>query len=103
MLYMAKTAYLQEDDSVRCEGLSEADAEAKPWALLALTRAADDDPGWRLVGTYASESAALAARRRLSRRLDTASGDPQFRYERTARRRRARSTDVDQDADLQSI
>ena len=69
MLYMARTAHLQEDASIRCDGVAEADAEAKPWALLALTRAAEDDPGWRLVGTYESETAALAARRRLSRRL----------------------------------
>jgi|SRR5690242_17159978 hypothetical protein len=100
MLYMAKTAHLQEDESVRCDGLSEADAQATPWALLALTRAAVDDPGWRLVGTYASEAAALAARRRLSRRY---SGDPQFRYESAARRRPAKPTDIDQGADLQSI
>jgi hypothetical protein len=72
MLYMARTAHLQEDQSIRCEGVAEADAEAMPWALLALTRAAGDEPGWRLVGTYASETEALAARRRLSRRLDSA-------------------------------
>ena len=101
MLYMAKTAHLQEDDSVLCEGLSEADAVATPWALLALTRVDVDDPGWRLVGTYASEGAALAARRRLSRRLDTAA-DRQFRYE-SAARQPAEPTDIDQGADLQSI
>jgi hypothetical protein len=72
MLYMARTAHLQKDESIRCEGVAEADAEAMPWALLALTRAAGDDPGWRLVGTYASETEALSARRRLSRRLDSA-------------------------------
>ncbi len=72
MLYMARTAHLQEDESIRCDGVAEADAEATPWALLALTHAAGDDPGWRLVGTYASETAALAARRRLSRRLASA-------------------------------
>lgn len=103
MLYMAKTAHLQEDESIRCDGISEADAKVTPWALLALTRADADDPGWRLVGTYASEAAALAARRRLSRRLDTAAGDPQFRYEPAGRRRRRKPTDIDQGADLQSI
>ncbi|MGH7124877.1 MAG: hypothetical protein ACREFI_10930 [Stellaceae bacterium] len=77
MLYMARTAHLQEDVSIRCAGVAEADAEATPWALLALTsRAPGNDAGWRLVGTYPSETAALAARRRLSRRLDsTTSGD----------------------------
>ncbi len=74
MLYMARTVHLQEDESIRCEGVAEADAAATPWALLALTRAAGDDPGWRLVGTYTSETAALAARRRLSRRLGSAAG-----------------------------
>ena len=69
MLYMARTAHLQEDESIQCDGVAEADAEARPWALLALTSAATDDPTWRLVGTYANETAALAARRRLSRRL----------------------------------
>lgn len=69
MLYMARTAHIQEDASIRCDGVAEADAEATPWTLLALTRATEDDPGWRLVGTYESEPAALAARRRLSRRL----------------------------------
>jgi hypothetical protein len=69
MLYMAKTAHLQEDESIRCDGVAEADAEATPWALLALTGEAGDERGWRLVGTYASETAALSARRRLSRRL----------------------------------
>lgn len=102
MLYMAKTAHLQEDDSVRCEGLSEADAAAMPWALLALTRVDADDPGWRLVGTYASEDAVLAARRRLSRRLETAA-DSQFRSEPRPRRGRAKRTDIDQGADRQSI
>lgn len=73
MLYMARTAHLQEDVSIRCDGVAEADPEATPWALLALTsRAAGNDPGWRLVGTYPSETAALAARRRLSRRLGSA-------------------------------
>ena len=72
MLYMARTAHLQEDESIRCDGVAEADAEATPWALLALTRADGDDPGWRLVGTYPTETAALAARRRLSRRLASA-------------------------------
>lgn len=74
MLYMARTAHLQEDASIRCDGVAEADAEATPWALLAMTRADEDDPGWRLVGTYESETAALAARRRLSRRLGSAAG-----------------------------
>ena len=69
MLYMARTAHLQEDESIQCDGVAEADAEATPWALLALTSAAVDYPAWRLVGTYANETAALAARRRLSRRL----------------------------------
>jgi hypothetical protein len=74
MLYMARTAHLQEDESIRCDGVAEADAEATPWALLALTSraAASNDPGWRLVGTYPSETAALTARRRLSRRLGSA-------------------------------
>lgn len=103
MLYMAKTAHLQEDESIRCEGIAEADAEATPWALLALTRADADDPGWRLVGTYASEAAALSARRRLSRRLESAVGEFQPRHESVARARRARLTDIDQGADLQSI
>lgn len=71
MLYMARTAHLQEDESICCAGVAEADAEATPWALLAMTRAAGDDRGWRLVGTYTSETEALAARRRLSRRLDS--------------------------------
>ena len=66
MLYMARTAHLQADESIRCDGVAEADPEAKPWTILALT---GSDPGWRLVGTYASETAALTARRRLSRRL----------------------------------
>ncbi|HXP73663.1 MAG TPA: hypothetical protein VN823_05905 [Stellaceae bacterium] len=66
---MARTAHLQADESIRCEGVSEADPEAKPWAILALT---GSDPGWRLVGTYSSETAALTARRRLSRRLGSA-------------------------------
>jgi hypothetical protein len=73
MLYMARTAHLQVDESIRCDGIAEVDAVANPWTLLALaTRAAGDDPGWRLVGTYASETAALKARRRLSRRLGSA-------------------------------
>jgi hypothetical protein len=102
MLYMAKTAHLQEDESIWCDGIAEADAEATPWALLALTRAVGDDPGWRLVGTYASEEGALAARRRLSRRLETAA-TPLFRSERAARRRPTKRTDIDQGADFQSI
>ena len=82
MLYMAKTAHLQEDESIRCDGVAEADAEATPWALLALTsHAAGDDPEWRLVGTYSSETAALAARRRLSRRLESTADGRRFRSE----------------------
>ena len=77
MLYMTRTAHLQADESIRCDEVSEADAEAMPWALLALTaRAPGDDPAWRLVGTYASETAALTARRRLSRRLGSARSAP---------------------------
>lgn len=95
MLYMAKTAHLQADESIRCEGIAEADAAAMPWALLAMTTRADgDDPGWRLVGTYASESAALAARRRLSRRMASATG-PRLRYEPAPNLRLSRVSVVD--------
>ena len=70
MLYMARTAHLQADESICCHEVAEADAETRPWAILALvTNPPGNDPTWRLVGTYASETAALTARRRLSRRL----------------------------------
>ena len=77
MLYMARTAHLQADGSISCTEVAEADAEARPWAILALiTSAPGADPTWRLVGTYATETAALAARRRLSRRMDSATSVP---------------------------
>jgi hypothetical protein len=70
MLYMARTAQLQLDDSICCTEVAEADAETRPWAILTLiTNALGTGAIWRLVGTYPSESAALAARRRLSLRL----------------------------------
>ena len=72
MLYMARTEHLQSDDSIRCAEVAAADAVAKPWAILAWTTSQPGDgPAWRLVGTYDSESAALRARRRLSRRLSS--------------------------------
>lgn len=80
MLYMARTAHLQEDESISCDGVANADAEARPWAILALTSAASHDRGWRLVGTYTSETAALSARRRLSRRLSAATNPPPAAY-----------------------
>ena len=77
MLYMARTEHLQADQSIRCNEVAEADPEANPWAILALiTNAAGNNPTWRLVGTYASETAALTARRRLSRRLGSATSAP---------------------------
>ena len=77
MLYMARTEHLQADESIRCEEVAAADAATKPWAILAWIRSdPDDDPAWRLVGTYASETDALTARRRLSRRLRSAVGAP---------------------------
>ena len=70
MLYMVRTAHLQADESICCAEVAEADPEARPWVILALTAdTLGNDPTWRLVGTYASETAALTARRRLSRRL----------------------------------
>jgi hypothetical protein len=73
MFYMARTAHLQADESIRCDEVAEADAETKPWAILALTISVPGtDPAWRLIGTYATETAALTARRRLSRRLGSA-------------------------------
>ena len=77
MLYMARTEHLQADESIRCEEVAAADAATKPWAILAWIRSdPDDDAAWRLVGTYASETDALTARRRLSRRLRSAVGAP---------------------------
>jgi hypothetical protein len=77
MLYMARTAHLQADDSISCTEVAEADAETRPWAILALiTNAPGTDPTWRLVGTYATETAALAARRRLSRRMSSLTTAP---------------------------
>jgi hypothetical protein len=77
MLYMARTAHLQADESIRCTEVAEADAETGPWAILALiTNAPGTDPTWRLVGTYPSETAALAARRRLSRRMSSVATVP---------------------------
>lgn len=73
MLYMGRTEHLQADESIHCEEVAEADAVTTPWALLAWIRSVPgDNPAWRLVGTYASETAALTARRRLSRRLGSA-------------------------------
>jgi len=81
MLYMARTAHLQADESIRCDGVAKADAKTRPWALLALTvSAASHDRGWRLVGTYTSETAALSARRRLSRRLGATMSAPALAY-----------------------
>jgi len=81
MLYMARTAHLQEDESISCDGVANADAQTRPWALLALTASTGSrDRGWRLVGTYTSESAALSARRRLSRRLSAAANPPPPAY-----------------------
>jgi len=74
MLYMARTAHLQADRSIRCAGVAEVDAATSPWALLALAASVAGHDRWRLIGTYASETEALAARRRLSRRLGAASG-----------------------------
>ena len=77
MLYMARTAHLQADESIRCTEVAEADAETKPWAILTLiTHAPGTDPTWRLVGTYPTETAALAARRRLSRRMGSVPTTP---------------------------
>jgi hypothetical protein len=66
MLYMAKTKHVQADESIDCGGIAEVDAASKPWALLLLE---EDAAVWRLVGTYAAESDALAAHRRLSQSL----------------------------------
>jgi hypothetical protein len=74
MLYMARTAHLQEDPSIWCAGVAEVDAATNPWALLALAASAAGHDRWRLVGTYASETEALVARRRLSHRLGAACG-----------------------------
>jgi hypothetical protein len=103
MLYMARTAHIQEDESIRCEGVAEADAAARPWALLALTeREAGGDRGWRLVGTYPDESSALSARRRLSRRMGSTSSAPPVRREGGFDSAR-RSTDFDRSVDRQGI
>jgi len=70
MLYMTKTADLQADESIDCTGIAEVDAAKKPWALLVLDEdAAAAEAGWRLVGTYAVESDAVAAHRRLSQSM----------------------------------
>ena len=77
MLYMARTAHLQADESIRCTEVAEADPETRPWAILTLiTNAPGTDPIWRLVGTYSTETAALAARRRLSRRMSSVTTAP---------------------------
>jgi hypothetical protein len=76
MLYMAKTAHVQADARIDCTGIAEIDASIKPWALLVLAEdSAVGESGWRLVGAYATERAALAARRRLSRFLRCADYD----------------------------
>lgn len=70
MLYLAKTAHLQADASVDCRGIAEVDPTINPWALLVLDEgAATATPCWRLAGTFAEETDALAAHRLLSRQM----------------------------------
>ena len=67
-MYLTKTAHAQADECIDCSGIAEVDARVQPWALLQL----DDDmaaaeAAWHLVGAYAAQTDALAARRRLNR------------------------------------
>ena len=67
MLYLTKTAHAQADESIDCSGIAAIDARVRPWALLRLNEDAAAEAAWRLVGAYATETDALAARHRLNR------------------------------------
>lgn len=62
MLYLDRTAELQQDNNLVCSGIMLVDPVALPWAVLTLdadVRAGE--AGWRLVGAYATATAALKA------------------------------------------
>ncbi|HTZ79087.1 MAG TPA: hypothetical protein VMC10_14315 [Stellaceae bacterium] len=62
MLYLERTAELQQDENLGCSGIMGVDPVALPWAVLALD--ADikaGEAGWRLFGAYRTATAALGA------------------------------------------
>ncbi len=62
MLYLERTAELQQDDNLVCSGIMGVDPVALPWAVLTLdTDISAGEAGWRLVSAYASATEALRA------------------------------------------
>ena len=62
MLYLERTAELQQDDNLVCSGIMGVNPIALPWAMLTLeTDVSAAEAGWRLVSAYASATEALRA------------------------------------------
>jgi len=62
MLYLDRTAELQQDENLGCSGIMGVDPVALPWAVLALeTDIKAGEASWRLVGAYATATDALSA------------------------------------------